>query len=109
MLHLSPNASFNGFRYVATQQPNNKVTFMVMLLSQSNSGSTGNTGKLVQIFPFIHRYALKELNLLGEDMQYVPLEEIGIMRNLRSVGLSKVRNYGSVTPSQASRRANQCS
>ena len=82
---------------------------MVMLLSQSNSGNTGNTGKLVQIFPFIHRYALKELNLLGEDMQYVPLEEIGIMRNLRSVGLSKVRNYGSVTPSQASRRANQCS
>ena len=48
------------------------------------------------------RYALKELNLLGEDMHYVPLEEIGIMRNLRSVGLSKVRNYGSVTPRQAS-------
>ena len=48
------------------------------------------------------RYALKELNLLGEDMHYVPLEEIGIMRNLRSVGLSKVRNYGAVTPSQAS-------
>ena len=51
---------------------------------------------------YLHRYALKELNLLGEDMHYVPLEEIGIMRNLRSVGLSKVRNYGSVTPSQAS-------
>ena len=33
-------------------------------------------------------------------MHYVPLEEIGIMRNLRSVGLSKVRNYGAVTPSQ---------
>ena len=49
------------------------------------------------------RYALKELNLLGEDMHYVPLEEIGIMRNLRSVGLSKVRNYGAVTPSQVSR------
>ena len=39
---------------------------------------------------------------MGEDMHYVPLEEIGIMRNLRSVGLSKVRNYGAVTPSQAS-------
>ena len=45
---------------------------------------------------------MKDLNLLGEDMHYVPLEEIGIMRNLRSVGLSKVRNYGAVTPSQAS-------
>lgn len=47
-----------------------------------------------------HRYALKNLNLLGEDMHYVPLEEIGIMRNLRTVGLSAVKNYGSVTPSQ---------
>ena len=37
---------------------------------------------------------------LGEDMHYVPLEEIGIMRNLRTIGLSAVKNYGSVTPGQ---------
>ncbi len=30
-------------------------------------------------------------------MRYVPLEEIGIMRNLRTLGLSAVKNYGSVT------------
>lgn len=61
MLQLSPNITFNGFRYT-----------------------------------------IKDLNLLGEDMQYVSMEEIGIMRNLRTVGLSAVKNYGSVTPSQFS-------
>eukprot|EP00095_Tigriopus_kingsejongensis_P001501 snap_masked-scaffold1086_size63525-processed-gene-0.0 protein:Tk01501 transcript:snap_masked-scaffold1086_size63525-processed-gene-0.0-mRNA-1 annotation:"hypothetical protein DAPPUDRAFT_300683" len=46
------------------------------------------------------RYTIKDLNLLGQDMYYVPLEEIGIMRNLRTVGLSSVNNYGSVTTDQ---------
>ncbi len=43
------------------------------------------------------RYTIKDLNLQGEDMHYVPLEEIGIMRNLRTLGLSAVKNYGSVS------------
>ena len=59
MLKLSPNVSFNGFRYT-----------------------------------------IKDLNLRGEDMHYVPLKEIGIMRNLRTLGISSVKNYGSVTRKQ---------
>lgn len=55
MLNLSPNVTFNGFRY-----------------------------------------KIKDLELQGEDMRYVPLEEFGIMRSLRTVGLSAVRNYGSL-------------
>jgi Leucine-rich repeat (LRR) protein len=56
MLSLSPNVSFNGFRYT-----------------------------------------IKDLDLLGEDMHYVPINEIGIMRNLRTVGLAAVKDYGQVT------------
>ena len=36
------------------------------------------------------RYTISDLDLLGTDMSYVPLEEIGIMRNLRTVGISAV-------------------
>ncbi len=35
-------------------------------------------------------------------MHYVPLEEIGIMRNLRVLGLSAVKNYGAVNRGQFS-------
>ena len=46
------------------------------------------------------RYTIKDLNLMGQDMRYVPLEEFGILRNLRIAGLSSVKNYGSLTPGQ---------
>ena len=59
MLSLSPNVSFNGFRY-----------------------------------------SIKDLDLLGEDMNYIPLNQIGIMRNLRTVGLSAVQRQGKVTEDQ---------
>ena len=44
------------------------------------------------------RYSIKELYLLGEDMNYVPLNQIGIMRNLRTVGLSAItKTQGQIT------------
>ena len=46
------------------------------------------------------RYSLKDLSLLGEDMGFVPLREIGLMRNLRTVGLAGVRYRGEVTEKQ---------
>ena len=59
MLSVSPNVSFNGFRY-----------------------------------------SIKALDLLGEDMNFVPLPEIGIMRNLRTVGLAGVKGRGRITEDQ---------
>ena len=59
MLSLSPNVSFNGFRY-----------------------------------------SIKDLSMLGEDMNYVPLNQIGIMRNLRTVGLAAVKQQGKLFASK---------
>ena len=47
------------------------------------------------------RYSIKELYLLGEDMNAVPLNQIGIMRNLRTVGLSAITMaQGQITEDQ---------
>lgn len=46
------------------------------------------------------RFSLKDLNLLGEDMSYVPLKEIGVVRNLRTVGLAAMADKGHVTENQ---------
>ena len=37
------------------------------------------------------RYTIKDLDLHGTEMAYVPFEEFGIMRNLRTVGIAKTR------------------
>ena len=46
------------------------------------------------------RYSLKDLSLLGEDMGFVPLREIGLMRNLRTLGLAAVKYRGQITENQ---------
>ena len=37
------------------------------------------------------RYTIKDLDLHGTEMAYVPFEEFGIMRNLRTLGIAKTR------------------
>ena len=37
------------------------------------------------------RYTIKDLDLHGTEMAYIPFEEFGIMRNLRTVGIAKTR------------------
>jgi hypothetical protein len=44
----------------------------------------------------ISRYSLKDLDLLGQDMSYVPLQEIGVLKNLRTLGLAAVKDFGQV-------------
>jgi len=46
---------------------------------------------LSDFFISCHRYSLKDLDLLGQDMSYVPLQEIGVMKNLRTLGLAAVK------------------
>lgn len=59
MLSISPNVSFNGFKY-----------------------------------------SIKELYLLGEDMNYVSMKQMGMMRNLRTVGLASIKSNGKLTDDQ---------
>ncbi len=39
---------------------------------------------------------MKDLDLLGQDMSYVPLQEIGAMKSLRTLGLAAVKDFGQV-------------
>ena len=48
------------------------------------------------------KFSLKDLSLSGEDMGFVPLREVGLMRNIRKVGLPGIRYQGRVTESQFS-------
>jgi len=56
---------------------------------------------IINIFFFlqISRYSLKDLDLLGQDMSYVPLQEIGVLKNLRTLGLAAVKDFGQVIES----------
>ena len=47
-------------------------------------------------FNLMIRYSLKDLDLLGQDMSYVPLQEIGVLKNLRTLGLAAVKDFGQV-------------
>ena len=44
-----------------------------------------------KVWNTLFRYTIKDLDLHGTDMAYVPLEEFGIMKNLRTVGIAKTR------------------
>ena len=40
---------------------------------------------------FLCRYTIKDLDLHGAEMAFVPFKEFGIMRNLRTVGIAKTQ------------------
>ena len=50
----------------------------------------------LSLFKLVIRYSLKDLDLLGQDMSYVPLQEIGVLKNLRTLGLAAVKDFGQV-------------